>query len=351
MRSLDTDGGHRYARPAVIASLGVIAVAAALIWAIVRPREGVETPPPPEAAQPQPQPNDPALAPAAPRFDVARISAAGDTVIAGRAPPGATVRIESNGKVIGSANADGRGEWVFVPDAPLPAGAHRLTLSMPQAVGEPVAGVGEVLIIVPGGGRDIAGRPQAETARPLAILIPEGGGGGAPTVLQKPGTDEAATADVAIDVVTYEEGGRLAIAGRAAAGATVRVLIDDRAIGNAVAGADGRWSMAVRRPGLAGDHALSAEVTGADGRTGRFAGRLTLAPPAVGPAATARPGTETLRVEPGENLWRIARETYGRGVAYTIIYDANRQAIADPDLIYPGQVLTLPAPLPPRPAP
>ena len=47
-------------------------------------------------------------------------------------------------------------------------------------------------------------------------------------------------------------------------------------------------------------------------------------------------------VQSGSNLWRIARAGYGRGTAYTIIYKANRGAIADPDRIYPGQVFRLP---------
>jgi nucleoid-associated protein YgaU len=47
-------------------------------------------------------------------------------------------------------------------------------------------------------------------------------------------------------------------------------------------------------------------------------------------------------VQPGNNLWRIARSTYGRGIRYTVIYRANKEQIADPNKIYPGQVFTLP---------
>ncbi len=47
-------------------------------------------------------------------------------------------------------------------------------------------------------------------------------------------------------------------------------------------------------------------------------------------------------VQPGNNLWNIARVIYGRGIRYTTIYEANREQIRDPDLIYPGQVFTAP---------
>jgi len=47
-------------------------------------------------------------------------------------------------------------------------------------------------------------------------------------------------------------------------------------------------------------------------------------------------------VRPGNSLWRIARQTYGTGFQFTVIYEANRMQIKDADLIYPGQVFKLP---------
>ena len=44
----------------------------------------------------------------------------------------------------------------------------------------------------------------------------------------------------------------------------------------------------------------------------------------------------------GDNLWNIARAHYGDGFRYTVIYGANKDQIRDPDLIYPGQVFSLP---------
>ena len=47
-------------------------------------------------------------------------------------------------------------------------------------------------------------------------------------------------------------------------------------------------------------------------------------------------------VQPGQSLWRLARRAYGSGVRYTVIYQANRDQIRDPDLIYPGQTFAVP---------
>lgn len=53
--------------------------------------------------------------------------------------------------------------------------------------------------------------------------------------------------------------------------------------------------------------------------------------------------TVSITVQPGYSLWRIARDTYGEGILYVQVYEANKDKIGDPDLIYPGQVFELPA--------
>jgi len=45
----------------------------------------------------------------------------------------------------------------------------------------------------------------------------------------------------------------------------------------------------------------------------------------------------------GDNLWRISRRVYGQGVRFSTIYLANQGQIRNPDLIWPGQVFTVPA--------
>jgi nucleoid-associated protein YgaU len=47
-------------------------------------------------------------------------------------------------------------------------------------------------------------------------------------------------------------------------------------------------------------------------------------------------------VQPGSTLWAIATERYGEGIRYVQVFEANRDKIRDPDLIYPGQVFELP---------
>jgi outer membrane autotransporter protein len=65
--------------------------------------------------------------------------------------------------------------------------------------------------------------------------------------------------------------------------------------------------------------------------------------PAVEEAAASAPEAEAARtytVESGDTLWAISERFYGDGNKYQIIADAS--GIANPDLIQPGQVLTIP---------
>jgi len=52
--------------------------------------------------------------------------------------------------------------------------------------------------------------------------------------------------------------------------------------------------------------------------------------------------TEFYTVKSGDSLSKIAKKYYGNAMKYPTIFEANREVIKDPDLIYPGQVLRIP---------
>ena len=58
---------------------------------------------------------------------------------------------------------------------------------------------------------------------------------------------------------------------------------------------------------------------------------------------TTAPKTTTYTVKSGDCLWNIAKKYLGDGSRYTEIYNLNKDKIKNPNLIYPGQVLTLPS--------
>ena len=154
MGAKQADSDRWFLRPALVAAIGAIAVAIAIFLNFVQSPDvdKADGRPPPQSG---PSAIDPASKPTLaeigvlPGFDVVRINPSGDAVIAGRAEPGATVTLRDGRSVLGQVIADGRGEWVFVPEKPLQPGAHRLDLEMRMGDGATTRSTQEVLIVVP----------------------------------------------------------------------------------------------------------------------------------------------------------------------------------------------------------
>jgi len=320
--------------PALLA-VGLALVAGAF-WMGLRSHEAelaARAPAPHPAAPPAaiasapaaPAPAAAAPAPPPPSFDIVRISPDGDAVIAGRAAPGAEVTIKAGDKPIGTAMAGSNGEWVFVPTEKLPPGGQQLTLSARTPDGRETASDGSVVLVVP--------EPGASTQTPLAVATSNDA---APRVLQGPAAGKGAT--LHMDAADSDEHGRLRVAGTAPPGATVRVYVDNHAAGEATADAQGHWTLTPSAPIGAGSHSIRADQLAPHGR---IAGRVEV------PFNRAAAAPETLAaghvaIEHGQSLWTIAQRVYGNGTRYTAIYEANRDQIRNPDLIYPGQVLAVP---------
>ena len=291
-----------------------------------------ETVAPAPAATPPTKPASPTPS-SVPRFDIARIGPDGNAVIAGRAMPGATVTILDGDQPIGTAQANGRGEFVFLPDTPLPGGARTLRVRQSGPNGAQVEGPDALVLVVP---------PHAgETQQPaLAVLTPPGT---TPRVLQAPGqTAPSEPARLGLAVIDYGPTGDIQFGGSAPPGTTVRLYVDNQLLGEATADTSGQWSYQPAHPIAVGEHELRLDQLSA---TGQVSARQTFPFHRETPLAMSRaiqPGGRVV-VQPGDSLWLLARQTYGQGVRYTAIYTANRAQIRDPDLIYPGQVFSMPA--------
>ena len=60
------------------------------------------------------------------------------------------------------------------------------------------------------------------------------------------------------------------------------------------------------------------------------------------PPAPAAPKEGRIVIQPGNNLWRISRVLYGTGNKFTMLYEANKDQIRNPNRIYPGQIFKTP---------
>lgn len=331
--------------PIVLAAVGGIVVATAIGLNFVLWKDEAPSRPAPKASTEQAAKRVPNAKPESPKaeakpgeltFDVVRINPKGDTVIAGRAVPGATVVIMDGGKPIGDVVADNRGEWVFVPSKPLPPGSRELGLEMRQAGKPSVLSESVVVLVVPERDRDVAGRETADQTQALALRVPRDGRG-ASTVLQKP-SGAADAGQIGIDAVDYDRAGSVTVSGRTAPNAQVNLYLDNRFVGHARADREGRWKIQPEAAIEAGTYKLRADKVGPGGKV---VARVEIPFARAEPQVAMQPGTKVV-VQPGYSLWRMARRTYGDGFQFTLIYEANKDQIGDPDMIFPGQVFQLP---------
>ena len=363
---------------AAILGAGAVAVAG-LVWYMQQAPAPVEPATESQAAETSPavQPTAPAAAekpaaqppaapePAAPKFDTVRVSPDGDAVVAGRADPGAEVSLRVDGKEIARATADATGNFVSMFDLPTSDAARALDL---MTLGpDPVASADTVVLsptaapepAAPEGGETATASVADAPAPPTAILLSDQGA----TVLQ--GAAQAVPGAVTIAAIAYTPDGAVQLSGVGAPTATVRLYLNNTGVADALVAGNGTW-VSVLRDVAPGVYQLRADQIDAGGKvTSRFETPFQRETPealaaAMKPAAAAgvpvpRSPTEpaaapapapvapvSVTVQPGFTLWQIAREKLGDGVMYVKVFEANKEQIGDPDLIYPGQVFTIP---------
>ncbi|MCA1378207.1 MULTISPECIES: LysM peptidoglycan-binding domain-containing protein [unclassified Bradyrhizobium] len=225
---------------------------------------------------------------AGPRFDVARIDDHGEAaVIAGRATPGARVELLRDGKPLDSVVADASGQFVMTPPQ-LPAGSYDLTLRARA----------------PDGTVTESGRTMPVTiaaAAPPPVRMP-------PVAKQE--AKPAEKPDDKSDVVA------------ALPSASPRLAsVPDRQ---------------AARPKLIG-----APKPKAFAQAPRATVVASASPAEALTAAPAEAGGSRI-IARGDSLWALSRLAYGDGSRYAVIFNANRDKIQNPNLIYPGQTFVMP---------
>ncbi len=216
----------------------------------------------------------------------------------------------------------------------------------------PTADTATVAGAAPSDGDTRPDLPAAQGAPAIVIANRQG-----VRLLQPPSVDAAAPEampNITLDMITYDDQGEVVLAGRARPDHHVRVYVDDRPVKTGVVSPDGSWQLSL--PEIApGRYRLRLDEIGADGKvTSRIEtpfqkerpeeARQVVAALAARDDGKDRPRrrVETVTVQKGNTLWAISKRNYGLGHLYVKIFQANRDLIRDPDLIYPGQIFTIP---------
>lgn len=380
-------------KPLIGAVIALLAIAGAAVWydqsrtAVVPNQTAAATPTPVvgvedvQTAADETSANSAARS--APAFDTFFRNPDDTTVIAGRAAAGDTVAIMLSGveleRVV--AAADGTfGTVVFIAAADQP---RRL-----QLIADPdgAALTSEESILVPPSTpvavADVAAEPEAvvtdeqstvavtsdtvQADAPVAISTPTSLPqepalpSAAPTliadadgvrVIQPAPTAAIApelAGNIALDTITYDPAGEVVLSGRAEAGGTVQVYLNNRPVSTAGIADDGAWQLDL--PDVdTGIYTLRVDELDIDGNVQSrietpFKREEAADVAAILAEETSADGFDIAvkTVQPGATLWAIAEERFGSGIMYVAVFEANRDLIRDPDLIYPGQVFRLP---------
>jgi nucleoid-associated protein YgaU len=253
-----------------------------------------------------------------PTFDVVRVDK-GEGVIAGRATPHAPVVIMDHDADMARGQTDSSGH--FYLSLPFAAGEHVLTLR--EEVKDLTITSQETVTLL------------IEPDRlPLTTLdAPQ-----QPTRLLTPPRDDD-HAPIRIDMVEMNEKGELSISGHIASQSPsesmIALYIDNQQLAEIRVEQDHSWTMRSNHIPAAGTHHIRADVLT---DTHELIARAQV--PFTAPEPFASPA---ILVRRGDSLWRISRTHLGRGMRYTEIYDLNQDQIKDPNLIFPGQKLNMPA--------
>ena len=190
-----------------------------------------------------------------------------------------------------------------------------------------------------------ASEPRFALSAPVIILPSTGGDDAAPALVQ-PGAEGLTLLQpgggrvegVVLDRISYGESGEVRFTGRGRPGRFVRIYGNAQPLDMVQVGAEGawRWSM----PRGAAERIKLFRFDQLD-PGGNVASRIET------PFEYSSLSPQVLRerkvvIQKGDVLWRIAEQFYGEGLRYSMIYGANSALIRDPDLIYPGQVFTIP---------
>jgi len=191
------------------------------------------------------------------------------------------------------------------------------------------------------------------TAPPAVIIATDDG----IKVIQPALTDGTAPdvmANITLDVISYDAEGEVLLTGRSQPDRHVRVYVDGTPVKTEAVEEDGSWQLSLAEVD-AGRYTLRVdEIDGQGQVTSRletpfqkeFAEQVKRQASAAdlgeGQQAAGLPSVQKITIQAGATLWALAEANYGDGDLYMQIFDANRDHIRDPNLIYPGQVFNIP---------
>ncbi len=190
---------------------------------------------------------------------------------------------------------------------------------------------------------DLISNTVSNAADQPTVLLADGEG---VKVVQGGTTGPNVMTDVMFDTINYSKDGDVAVTGRGTPDSIVHFYLDNSPVASTAVDQTGYWSADLSDV-EAGVYTLRLDQLDKSGKVSsriespfKREDRSVLVDQMQDIVSPAR--INVITVQPGNTLWAISRERYGRGILYVQVFDANKDKIRDPDLIYPGQIFDLP---------
>ena len=253
-----------------------------------------------------------------PAFDLVRVDEDGSAIIAGSAKPNSEVRLLVDGKELETTETDASGAFAILTT--IPSGEKPLELQLEDVNDSNIKSADTVLIIP---------NKEAEGSGPKIIIAESDG----KIIVQEQNDIAPKIQPLSLDTINYAASGDVILAGRASSEQIVRVYVDNKPV---VLGevTDGKWNFEI--PNI--EEGIYTLRVDAINNEGKVVDRVES--PFQRVIREMEDGQAT--IQPGFTLWKLAELKYGFGMRYVQIFEANRDSIKDPDLIYPGQVFQIP---------
>ena len=264
-----------------------------------------------------------------PTFDVVRISEGGASVIAGRSSPGIMVRVFADLVSVAEETTTSNGEFTAIFSLELSSDPIEIALAAVASDGS-LHYSKETLFIAKA---DSASVPIEQ------VRISQDDDG-----ISVEGSPDK---DLLLEIVAYEESGYVNLSGSGDPENLARILLDGKQVTSEIIDEEGNWKVELSSV-EPGDYFLTINEVDTGGKViENVATPLRIEPPSHALKAQEKiqenPKLATLvTVQKGFTLWGISRRNYGLGRLYVRIYNANKDQIDDPDLIFPGQIFVVP---------
>ena len=279
-----------------------------------------------------------------PKVDIIKVEPDGSFVIAGVGKPNSEILILEKGKKIETTKVDKSGTWAIISNKQLSSGDNLIVIDQNNQDG--THSLSREIYVTK--------IDKENKSKPMVVAIPNQDGGKI-QIIQKPSkmnnskTDQTLSVPIVnksnlplrtfrVDSIFFNEHGNVAIQGKANFGSYIDLYINNIVIKKLSISSGPEWKFNSLKVFDFGQHRLKVILRSKDNKVLK---KIELPFMRVKIPEGMLPEDYVI-IKPGDMLWSISYRIYGNPFKYVEIFNENKDQISNPDLIFPGQIFTLP---------